>query len=318
MGKGGVRTAIDFISTSFEILKHWEKAGAMTTTLFCAFVGTKGEAFPMEVTDTMSVGALKQAIKKEKPDLIACDLDELHIYLAKKVGSSISWLKDDDEASAELESGNVSRVVNTMIEGADAPLKATHGVLQCLREATMPPPGLDEIHLLLVNTNPMLVLFCHVVGELGNPFPVEVNSKGLVATLARAIKDQKTLECDANQLHLFLAHHDQRWLKSDSDDAHSLRMGARSGGLADIMTNEMPATWVIQDWINEKNLPPMPARCIHVLVEVPKKREGGNEDEEDKEEEEDSDDEGSFCINEMRWTKRPCICEQYRAATGRG
>jgi hypothetical protein len=65
--------------------------------LFCAVVGETGNAFPMTIEASESVGDLKDAIKAKK-NKIKCDADELQLFLARK--GDVTWL--DGRAAGPL------------------------------------------------------------------------------------------------------------------------------------------------------------------------------------------------------------------------
>ncbi|KAL7685558.1 hypothetical protein Plhal304r1_c030g0097651 [Plasmopara halstedii] len=62
-------------------------------TLYCAIVGVKGNAFPVDIDTSQSVDHLKKAIKKKMNYDFAAD--KLELYLAKK---GESWLTEKQVA----------------------------------------------------------------------------------------------------------------------------------------------------------------------------------------------------------------------------
>ncbi|RAW39182.1 hypothetical protein PC110_g4582 [Phytophthora cactorum] len=73
--------------------------------LFCAIVGAAGNAFPVNIDESDTVGDLKIAIKEgnlDDPTLKNVAPKNLQLFLAKK---GDAWLPDDDPAALELEEG---------------------------------------------------------------------------------------------------------------------------------------------------------------------------------------------------------------------
>ncbi|KAL8007099.1 hypothetical protein Plhal703r1_c04g0021101 [Plasmopara halstedii] len=66
-------------------------------TLYCAIVGVKENAFPVDIDTSQSVDHLKKAIKKKKKYDFAAD--KLELYLAKK---GESWLTEKQVVAASL------------------------------------------------------------------------------------------------------------------------------------------------------------------------------------------------------------------------
>ncbi|CEG48040.1 CRN-like protein [Plasmopara halstedii] len=70
--------------------------------LICAIVGEAGSIFQVEIDDTESVSALKDAIKAEKPkEFEGINADRLKLFLAKKVGGA--WLDRAGATSVALD-----------------------------------------------------------------------------------------------------------------------------------------------------------------------------------------------------------------------
>jgi Crinkler effector protein N-terminal domain len=114
----------------------------------------------------------------------------------------------------------------------------------------------------------MVKLFCALVGEKGNSFPVKIDESESVGDLKDAIKQKKerTITCDADNLNLFLGKtSDHTWLDSSAVDAVTLNGDGNPKGFA-----PMDASL----WINNpnnfgENFQPNEGE-IHVLVVVPK------------------------------------------------
>ncbi|RLN97627.1 hypothetical protein BBJ28_00006373 [Nothophytophthora sp. Chile5] len=203
----------------------------------------------------------------------------------------------------------------------------------------MPTPTLSEIHIVVeLPPKPMVTLFCSLVGVRGSAFPVEIESQASVAALATAIAKAKpnAIECDPDELQLYLAKRGSAWLKDGDKAAVDLKKGSMSGSIQAMVSEdkEMASTWSVQESLDAEHLPSPGRRAIHVLVVAPaptkslkrkreddeeegggvKKAKSGHKSEEEKKEE----GEPWLCFNEMRvYTKHPCLCEQYREATGR-
>nr|QUJ09335.1 crinkler 9 [Plasmopara viticola] len=69
--------------------------------LFCALVGVKGNAFSVTIDASESVDDMKNVIKKEKPNQIACDADELQLFLARNGDNT--WLNRDGAEAVTLD-----------------------------------------------------------------------------------------------------------------------------------------------------------------------------------------------------------------------
>ncbi|KAL3667567.1 hypothetical protein V7S43_007121 [Phytophthora oleae] len=64
-------------------------------TLYCAFVGAAGSVFTVEINETLTVDALKRAIKDNNED-IKCPYRNLKLFLAKKNQGRGAWLTEAD------------------------------------------------------------------------------------------------------------------------------------------------------------------------------------------------------------------------------
>ncbi|KAG2845083.1 hypothetical protein PC110_g4551 [Phytophthora cactorum] len=74
--------------------------------LSCAFVGTAGSTFPVDIDASLSVGGLKDATKaKQANKLKNVDAKNLQLYLAKEgnVWVTEAEVKNDDEKENMLE-----------------------------------------------------------------------------------------------------------------------------------------------------------------------------------------------------------------------
>ena len=116
----------------------------------------------------------------------------------------------------------------------------------------------------------MLKLICVVVGE-GRPFPVDVAADEIVGDLKKKIKEEKpnTIQCDADEMQLYLALKDGSWLSDEDPDAISLSQPAEGNKVSSLYVNDerkMKATWGIDDYFDAN---PPKKRQIHVLVVVP-------------------------------------------------
>ncbi|KAK1946319.1 hypothetical protein P3T76_001872 [Phytophthora citrophthora] len=122
----------------------------------------------------------------------------------------------------------------------------------------------------------MLTIVCALVGVKGSAFSVDVDENKLVDHLKDKIAEKQKLDIVASELQLFLAKKDDAWLPDDDPVAQQLEEGntdddeikkMRGGG-------RMMATRGIQEWMDDKNMPPPQRRQIHVLVVVPEGARG--------------------------------------------
>ncbi|KAL8007164.1 hypothetical protein Plhal703r1_c04g0021771 [Plasmopara halstedii] len=58
----------------------------------------------------------------------------------------------------------------------------------------------------------MVTLFCAVVGENGNAFPVDIDTSQSVGDLKEAIKEEQKFDFAASKLELYLAKKGESWL----------------------------------------------------------------------------------------------------------
>jgi hypothetical protein len=83
-------------------------------TLFCTFVGVKGDAFSIDIDESKLVSDLKNKIKNErKNDLRKVDADTLQLFLAKKGDDTWLTQKQVEEgisSTSEFESLDVAGV----------------------------------------------------------------------------------------------------------------------------------------------------------------------------------------------------------------
>ena len=78
MSKTQSRVApFDWLKYEDENVPHSQKAIENMMRLVCALVGVKGNAFPVTIDASESVGDLKKTIKNENEKTITCDADEL-------------------------------------------------------------------------------------------------------------------------------------------------------------------------------------------------------------------------------------------------
>ncbi|DBA01300.1 TPA: hypothetical protein N0F65_001805 [Lagenidium giganteum] len=117
-------------------------------TLFCAVVGWKRSAFPVDIETSQCVGHLKDAIKKKNERAITCDAAELELFIARK---GHERLADDDKIAQELEDGKLHEDIQAMVEGEK--LKATWTIEDVLLFNGMTQtraPKSRQIHVLVV------------------------------------------------------------------------------------------------------------------------------------------------------------------------
>ncbi|KAG2760382.1 hypothetical protein Pcac1_g27649 [Phytophthora cactorum] len=121
--------------------------------LFCAIVGAAGNAFPVNIDESDTVGDLKIAIKEgnlDDPTLKNVAPKNLQLFLAKK---GDAWLPDDDPAALELEEGKTHQDLQKVIDGEK--MKATWTIEDVLIANKMTKrrkraPKSKQIHVLVV------------------------------------------------------------------------------------------------------------------------------------------------------------------------
>lgn len=74
------------------------------------------------------------------------------------------------------------------------------------------------------NLKIMIKLICALVGESGNPFPVDIEASQLLGDLSDAIKAKNlnSIECDAGELQLYTTKHDGAFLNDENTDLAEL------------------------------------------------------------------------------------------------
>ncbi|KAF1322370.1 hypothetical protein FI667_g11337, partial [Globisporangium splendens] len=110
-------------------------------TLFCALVGAKGSAFPVDIDASQSVGHLKEAIKTKKQSKIKCDADELQLYLGK-IGDG-AWLGFRDAHVKALLAGTIPDEISDLFGEEIDPTKKIGAVFA-------KAPANEAIHVLVV------------------------------------------------------------------------------------------------------------------------------------------------------------------------
>nr|CCA23503.1 CRN3 [Albugo laibachii Nc14] len=81
--------------------------------LFCVLTGIPGSAFPVDIDNDLSVGHLKEEIKKKNKRTIQCDARELKLYPANRNGA---WLVDASDDVQLLRNGETSHVQDLLGE----------------------------------------------------------------------------------------------------------------------------------------------------------------------------------------------------------
>ncbi|KAE9018166.1 hypothetical protein PR001_g14210 [Phytophthora rubi] len=111
----------------------------------CAVVSAAEDAFPVVIAGSKSVLDLKKEIKAKNPNAIKAEVDQIHLFLAKKGDR----LPDDDPAAIQLLKGKIHLDIQAAIGGKE--MSATESVQHCLyTENKMPQPAMGQIHVLVV------------------------------------------------------------------------------------------------------------------------------------------------------------------------
>ncbi|KAF9219577.1 hypothetical protein BS17DRAFT_668808, partial [Gyrodon lividus] len=157
-------------------------------TLDCWVHGVDVERiFPVEICSTKTVGALKKAIKNEKPvDFRDVDADALALYLFR--------IPDHDE--------HLEGALNQWQSNGSTRLNSRFKLSLCF-------PKSDEGKWLIIVSTPSsyMALNCWVRGDtLNNIFPVKISSTETIGAVKKAIKNEKPVgfrDVDPNDLVLY-------------------------------------------------------------------------------------------------------------------
>ncbi|KAI9910113.1 hypothetical protein PsorP6_009972 [Peronosclerospora sorghi] len=122
----------------------------------------------------------------------------------------------------------------------------------------------------------MIKLFCALVGVKGRSFSVKIDDREYVDDLKKAVKLEKsaTITCNADELQLFLAWKNGVCLESRTNDVEKLKQGKLTTAIEDLTKENKQLQE--EDYLQEvlKGKPPPKLKQIHVLVIVPKGRDG--------------------------------------------
>ncbi|KAL4065048.1 hypothetical protein J3A83DRAFT_4263978 [Scleroderma citrinum] len=170
-----------------------------TLTLNCFVLGdTPDHIFPVEIALTKTVGALKKAIKEEKPHAFhTVDADQLVLY---RTSNEVATLDDDDALMEAL---------------ADASGRGHHklGFRRTLLEIFKDVPPHSALHVLVQLpfgykppvAVPDLIVNCVVRGDkTSEAFLVEISGTKVVAYLKEAIRNRMRVFDDVSASHLVL------------------------------------------------------------------------------------------------------------------
>ncbi|OWZ01934.1 Crinkler (CRN) [Phytophthora megakarya] len=140
--------------------------------LFCAIVGVDGSAFPVEIDENETVGDLKEAIQKKKPnDLKDVDPDKLQLFLAKTTDGA--WLDEAGVAAVALdECGHPHDFGDPMV--------AANWIKNATYFGENFQPGEGDVHVLVVVPKSKTGLWL-VTGSVENA----VDTKGIRCRLYR-------------------------------------------------------------------------------------------------------------------------------------
>ncbi|KAI9907657.1 hypothetical protein PsorP6_003179 [Peronosclerospora sorghi] len=107
-------------------------------------MSTSGDAFPVDIDPSQSVGHLKDAIKAKNPATITCDAKDLEVFLARTKDSA--WLASNTDDVRKMKQGQVTAATQKLME-EDKKLHGEYDLQRVL--AGMPPPKSEEIHVLV-------------------------------------------------------------------------------------------------------------------------------------------------------------------------
>jgi Crinkler effector protein N-terminal domain len=126
-----------------QVFSHSQKVIGIMVKLFCSIVGEKGSAFVVEIEQSKSVDALKDAIKKEKMyEFASC---KLQLYLGK--ASDVTWLDSSSEDVQRLNEGGKTDLIEVLTNKHNE-LQGAFGLQKVLKD--MPVPSMEQIHVLVV------------------------------------------------------------------------------------------------------------------------------------------------------------------------
>ncbi|KAF9236584.1 hypothetical protein BU15DRAFT_49808 [Melanogaster broomeanus] len=164
-----------------------------TFTLNCLVLGQDVHTvFPIEISNTKSIGTLKKLIKQEKSvDFVDVDADVLVLY---KVSLPI-----DERLEHELQklplgqpligARPLSKVFSTLDEEENV-----HIVVLCTDTSVVQSPAFDRL----------ITLNCLVYGQnVHTIFPVKISNTESIGALKDAIKEKKSVDVDADLLVLY-------------------------------------------------------------------------------------------------------------------
>ncbi|CEG44706.1 CRN-like protein [Plasmopara halstedii] len=116
----------------------------------------------------------------------------------------------------------------------------------------------------------MVTLFCAVVGENGNAFPVDIDTRKSVGDLKKAIKEEQMFDFAASKLELYLAKKGESWLTEkqvaegiyDTSDFKPLKVVAASLHLVGLSEKDVAFKVTMED-VKTMSFP------VNVVVVVP-------------------------------------------------
>uniref|UniRef100_K3XBL9 Crinkler effector protein N-terminal domain-containing protein n=1 Tax=Globisporangium ultimum (strain ATCC 200006 / CBS 805.95 / DAOM BR144) TaxID=431595 RepID=K3XBL9_GLOUD len=117
-----------------------------------ALVGVKCGAFRIDMEASMTVCDLRKAVKERENGRIS-DTDELDLYLTKRTegDENNAWLRDDDDATVQLENRAVPSHIKAIVEDEKGRMKAMWTLQKWMDENKMSlPPASRHIHVLVV------------------------------------------------------------------------------------------------------------------------------------------------------------------------
>ncbi|KAE9328147.1 hypothetical protein PR003_g15861 [Phytophthora rubi] len=116
---------------------------------FCAIAGVAGNAFAVDIDAGETVGDFKEAIQKNKPNLVKGEPDKLNLFLAKTEDGK--WLLEKSDAGKKLEGGEITPEVKKMIaENKMMPTRRIQDVLIDFKMTGDLAPNSNQIHVLVV------------------------------------------------------------------------------------------------------------------------------------------------------------------------
>ncbi|KAE8912032.1 hypothetical protein PF005_g23492 [Phytophthora fragariae] len=106
----------------------------------------EGSMFLVEIDDNQRVLALKDSIKKQKPDTITVEADQLQLFLAK--GEDGNWLGDDTDLVRQLMRGEVPQGIQALTDGGEE-IMPSKTIIHWLQKKNLRLPSCDQIHVLV-------------------------------------------------------------------------------------------------------------------------------------------------------------------------